>query len=125
MVSINLPDSELNEVLSKAVMDALSEEARGELIQKAIEYLIQTRRDQYGRASSGAKSPIMEAFNRSIEQLAEKLVFEMVEESTVKDAIREAVSELIEAFPAISSEYNLRPKVAELIVDHFREERNR
>lgn len=93
-MKIELSEENLKSVVSEAIMNSLSLEQRNVLIQNAISYLLTpTSNSLYDQK----KSPMQEAFNNAISQVAREVVTEeMKSNSEIKLKIKELMANAIE-----------------------------
>jgi len=90
-IKLSMTDERLNEIVAAAVLQAMSQESREQLIAQSIRYLITK---SGGNSYSAAKSPLEEAFQAGIRQAAYKYVEELFKDPA--HPIHEAISKLVE-----------------------------
>jgi hypothetical protein len=88
---MTMPDETLNALVTEAMFRALDEKKREELIKAALEALIKPV--QQGGCGSRMTTPIQDAFERAIREVAHNIVCEMCKTDEAQDAIREVVFE--------------------------------
>lgn len=72
-MDLKLSDTQLNEMLQVAVIQALGDDAKALIIEQAIGYLMKPQKDYRGQETV---SPLLEAVQRATRNLAEKIVEE-------------------------------------------------
>jgi len=83
MSNINMGD-----IMVTAMMQALDQGKRDELIKEAIKHIIEKPKDNYGTPRS---SPLELAFHYAVDQAAKEIVSEEIKRPEVRDRIQEAV----------------------------------
>lgn len=101
------PNDALNALVLTAMMQALSQQSRDELIRKALETLIKPKGEpQYGRPPP--TSPLQDAFDYAVYQVAREIVGEMVQGEEIRTKIRELCSKAVEKAMANSEDITNR-----------------
>lgn len=95
-----------------AMMQALDQNKRDELIMKALEALVAPQRNSYMHRDD--PSPLEEAFKSAVRDLAHSIVKEMVNTDEIRTKIRALISSAVEKMTADSD--RLSGKMAEAIV---------
>lgn len=90
---ITIPTDAMQAIVQKAIMESLSEDQRGVLIEAALKYLLAETRTSYGRTPS----PLESAFNQAVAEAARVIAREIIKESAFDTKIREAVRTSLEA----------------------------
>lgn len=84
-------------IASAAIFDSMSEEARDSVIQQAIQYLLTPDQDRASRMRP-ATTPLQDAFNDAIRQVAYKVVKEKIEnDPEIQEAILTLLGPLLTA----------------------------
>lgn len=77
-MATNVPaDNPMNALVLTAMMNALDQKAREELLQKALLYII-TQRDDPHRYGQKQDSPLEQAFKFAVERIARDIIDDMV-----------------------------------------------
>ena len=121
-IDVKIPPEELNSILSKAILDSLSQETRDNLISGALRYLMAAPRDRYG---SAGETPLQEAFNLALRQLAHKVAEEVLAEQGAAAKLRESFTQFIEQIPDIDSDWELQTAIFRAILERVRSLRDR
>lgn len=101
------PNDALNALVLTAMMQALTQQSRDELIRKALEALIKPKGEQqYGRPAP--TSPLEDAFNHAVWEVARKIVGEMVQGEEIRTKIRDLVTKAVEKAMATEDEITSR-----------------
>lgn len=95
-----------------AMMQALDQKKRDELIAKALEALVATPMNSYTRRQD--PSPLDEAFQSAVRSVANQIVKEMVDTDDIRTRIRALIASAFEKM--LSDNDNLSTKMAEAIV---------
>lgn len=114
-MEIKLSEEMMRELVGEALLKAITEEQRTVLVQGAIRELLSPKRDGYSGRSS---TPLQDAFNRAIYDVAHKLVAEkLTADPEVQAKVGALVSEaFVRAFEADRRE-DLVSKIARAISD--------
>jgi pyruvoyl-dependent arginine decarboxylase (PvlArgDC) len=118
MANLNLPDDQMREIVSAAILQTVTAENRDALITSAIASLLAPNSSGYG----GRESPLQVAFNLAIQQTARQIVKEMLD---TDEQIKAVVEEIIisAAKKAFSSEKKdtMIDSMANAIAEGFRQ----
>ena len=91
--SISIDSQSVQSIVSKAIVDSMSSEARERVIQQAVQHLVAApKKEMYAPQQP---SPIQHAFNVAVQKAAVDVVREMVDEGDLKERIREMVREKV------------------------------
>lgn len=101
-------------VVSKAIMESISQEQRDVILEQAVAKLITPTKVNTGYRTEDGPSPLQEAFDRAVVQAANTAVRELIEErpefqTKVRAAVADAIDKLIEG------DYNLASKVGSAV----------
>lgn len=93
-MDIKLDTPQLRELLAQAVLASLDEVKRDMLIKGAIEFLV--TKDTSGGYGYNRKSPIEDAFNYAVRDVAQKTANDMLtNDSGLQEKLRELVNEAL------------------------------
>jgi len=114
MSAISLDDASLKKLVSEAILMAITQEQRGELMVKALASLIEPQEGQYGRKHP---SRIEEAFTNAASRIAEGQARELLEKDPAfQEKLKGLMMETMErAFTG-----NAREKIISAMVEAFR-----
>lgn len=92
-MNINLDEEAVRQAVSSALLDQLGADGQRKLVEAALTFLITPPKDTYGR--SNPVSPLQEAFNMAVGQVAREIVKELVADnaefvSTISTQVGEA-----------------------------------
>jgi hypothetical protein len=90
-MDLKLSDEQLNGVIAGAVLQAMTPEARQELLAKAVGSLLTPKKESWQK---DAKSPLQEAFERAVFSVAHDVCREELKNDTV---VREKVRGMVVA----------------------------
>lgn len=126
-MNINIPETELNQALGKAILETLTEDTRNTIIAEAIAYINKPNDRGYG---SDRSTPLQAAFRAGVDRLTSSLIEEVLKESEHYEQVKAEIAGLIAQFPSVHSDPELKGKIVTLILDHVQEaqrelERNR
>jgi hypothetical protein len=100
-VRLDIPESQMNQLIMAAIVDAIGTEERDAMIQKAIETLFVKKTDRYGHTDRDATSRIQDIFETAMHKQATEAAVELLAlpayQLKLKNVIREAFDLLIEA----------------------------
>lgn len=120
MVSISLKDEELNAILTKAILDGLSDEAKNTIIGDAVRHLNEKIAPQGYNDPNRDKTILQVAFQNGVDMLINRVVMDLLKD-TMYDSVKEQVKVLLDTFPPIQNDPALQVKVAETIMEHMRQ----
>ena len=93
MANLNLPDDQMREIVSAAILQTVTTENRDALIAQAIANLLAPNSSGYGRK----ESPLQEAFNSAVFNKAKQIVVEALDlDETLNTKIKAIVIEAAE-----------------------------
>lgn len=75
--TIKIPEDQMQQVIGAAILNHMSEEVKGDIISQALSWLTTPARSTYG----DKKSPLMEAFEQSVREVANDTVKEVIASS--------------------------------------------
>lgn len=106
MATLTIDSDAMAAVASAAIFDSLSEDVRTDILTQAVQYLITPVKSQHYATPS--KSPLQEAFERSLQNAAYQAVEEKIKnDETVAAQINELLGPLIlGAMAAEGASYN-------------------
>lgn len=104
----------MNALVATAMMQALDQQKRDELIRRAIETLLTPASSNYGRG----KSPLQDAFDMAVQSTAREIISEMLTTENVRDQIRTMCGKAFQAMATDDGE--LASGMARAIVDAIR-----
>lgn len=100
-MNINLNDEQMREVIGAAVLKTLDEDTRTTVIAAAIDHLMRPEKTFGGRQ----ESPLQQAFNRAIANVAEQAAKEEIENNDeVKEKLRTLLHEAVDTLMANKEE---------------------
>jgi len=91
MAEIKIDDSQLKDMIAKAVIDSLTPESRTELITNAVKMLL-------GRKTGNAydsRSELQVAFDNAVRNVAHEIALEHVKQPEMMEAINKIVAEAV------------------------------
>jgi hypothetical protein len=96
VMDLKIDEAAVKEVVAKAIMDQLGEAGRERLVTTALEHLLASPKDGFGRPSY---SPLQIAFDQAAQTAAAKIIREEVAESPefiakVKEKVGEAIAKM-------------------------------
>lgn len=95
MAQVNLNDEQLNTIVAKAVLDAITPEKREELIGNAVKHLLAGNPD--GASSYGdQRSRLQRAFDAAVGEVAMKVAREHVETSEIQAQCKALIAEAVD-----------------------------
>lgn len=95
-MDIKLDSDKLQELMGTAILQSLDQIQRLTLIQGAITYLIAPQRSVGGGYGSDRPSPIQEAFQSALRDLARKMATDLLtEDSSVAGQVRKLMDEAV------------------------------
>jgi hypothetical protein len=116
-------DTAMKALVIEAMYKSLDEQKRAELIKGAIATLLTTRRDGHGFYAKES-SPLQDAFNNAIQQVARELVFEQVRaEGPIRESIKKLCGEALGRL-VLADDNLLATELAGAIVRALREARD-
>lgn len=93
MTNINLDGEAMQAVVSKAILEGISQDQKLSLVEQAINYLVTAPpAPAYGRTQP---TPLQSAFNRAVEAVSTKVVMEIIQAEELDAAIREGCEKAI------------------------------
>lgn len=98
-MEIKLDDPKMQEVISAAILKEIDDSSREVMIAKALKFIMEKpSKGQYGYSEV---SPLEQAFNNAVREVAIKVAFKELEENVdlknkLKDLLNKSVNELIE-----------------------------
>ena len=88
MANLNLPDDQMREIVSAAILQTVTAENRDALITAAISSLLKPNSSGFG----AKESPLQAAFNSAIHQKAKQIVTEMLDaDEQIKTALENII----------------------------------
>lgn len=79
MAGVNISDDVLQQIVAKAIVEAMTPEKRDELIKAALVTLIQPQKDRYG---SSTKSQLQEVFEVEVRKVTHEVIRAALETDT-------------------------------------------
>ena len=111
MANLSINPDEVSALVTKAILDAMTQEAREKLIKDAIVYLMTPERAAYGQTSL---SPIEGIFRAAVHSVAREVVTDIVQnDPSIREKIREIGGKVFER--ALSSEEKLNQMATTLV----------
>lgn len=112
-IEVTLTDEQLKNVMGEAILAQMDDAMRASVIRQAITYLTTEQKGSssyYGQRTS----PLQDAFNRALGQLANEIVRTYVQEN---DAFRTAIKGIVEqaATEALTMNQELRKSITEAV----------
>lgn len=119
-LNLRLPEEALTQIVGKAVIDALSDEDRNLIIAQAIAQM--NKPNSTGGWNSDKRSPLQFAFDNAVANLVHKLVAEIVEESEQYAAIKAEVKAMLDRFPSVENDDELKTEIVNAVIRHTAEQ---
>lgn len=105
----------MSQVVSKAILDGISQDQRDALLAAAVEALVTPKRTTYGMTP---KTPIQEAFESAAEIACRQIAHEtLTQDARFMDRVRELTREAIERALSAEGGEELRRKILAAITD--------
>lgn len=95
MTEIKLDSDAVQNIVAKALLEELSEEARNSLIQQAITYLIAAPKNTNHYSNRPEKSPLQVAFEKAAVEVADGYVRELFKKDEFKSQVDRAVLKFV------------------------------
>lgn len=116
---MNLDNEAMKTVMAKAVLDSMTDDARDELITKAItDYVSKSDKGNYG----SNKTPLEEAFEFATRDIARGVIKEKLEDDAFKEPLEKAISEALKKAFNSENKGKLIDNMADAVVAAFRVE---
>lgn len=120
MADLKIPEGEISALLSKAILDQLSEATRDRLVSDAISYLL-TKKDTNYYTHGPAKTPLQDAFESAMMTTARDIAEEVLNLPENRSKIVAEYSQLIEAIPSFADDWNLQVAFMQAIIKRAQE----
>lgn len=117
MPSFDIPEADLNPILTKAILDSISEETRDTLLKGALAFLVAPNNSSYG----GYKSPLQEAFNVVVRKLAYQVAEQVFEERGFSEKVALEAGKLVDAMPEVWEDVEVKGAIFDVIFNKARE----
>lgn len=120
MVTIDLKDEEFNSILTKAILDSLSDETKNRIIGDAVKYINEPVVTSSWSDPNKGKTVLQVAFQNAVDMLINKIVLEVLQD-TMYENVKEKVADLLVSFPDVATDPALQVKVASTMMEYMRE----
>jgi hypothetical protein len=118
MVKLELNEETIRSVVSEVILASIGDEQRQNLIKAAIVHLM-TPPERSIHDRGPRSSPIQDAFNHAVENMARRLAFEMLEkDESFHTKIRELISEGLEKVMTTNREATVQ-RISSALADAF------
>jgi hypothetical protein len=114
-VTVTVPEDPFLTLVSKAILDSLTDEVKNGIIAQAIAYINKPQGDSW---RSERSTPLQDAFNMAVNRLVNTLADEVIRESEHFQQVRAEMKEQIDRYPTVATDYELQAKIATTIMEH-------
>lgn len=122
-MSIQIPEGAVRDIVAKAIMESIDDEARDKILSDAVAGLITTPPKQHGYGAIDRESPLREAFDMAVRAAVNAEARRLVDDSEeVQRYIKARVGESIAALCADNYE-GLPEKIGEAVGAWLRDQR--
>ena len=120
MADLKIPEGEIAALLSKAILDSLSEETKEKLITDAISYLF-TKKESSRYEYGAGKTPLQTAFHEAMGGVARDIATEVLNRPDIKNKLVNEYLNLIDAIPSFADDWDLQVAFMRAIIARAQE----